>query len=174
MKPRNSAAKGCAGVFFICACALAVLAAAARAGIHEWTPRGPSVTHVLDLVMDPQQARIVYAATGDGQIQKTTDGGETWSATEDSGLDPQYVHDMALAIDPRDPSIVYAASGCVVVKSVDGGESWTSVETHLGHCDVSHLAIDPDNPAFSTPRFPASSTRASTPAARGLPSTPVR
>jgi len=54
----------------------------------------------------------------------------------------------ALAIDPAHPATLYAGtSGSGVLKSTDGGESWTPANVGLASPDVGALALDPSNPA---------------------------
>src|SRR4051812_31949399 len=57
------------------------------------------------LAIDPQTPTTLYAATSDGRVLKTTDGGVNWSAT---GLDNSAI--SALAVDPQTPGTVYATS----------------------------------------------------------------
>jgi photosystem II stability/assembly factor-like uncharacterized protein len=88
-------------------------------------------------------------------ILKTTNGGMTW-ARADSGvyLSSEGWVDI-LEIDPIDPNVVYAGIvgffGGGLIKTSNGGESWTLVPTHwtgtippLGG-GVSTVAIDPRN-----------------------------
>src|SRR5947199_10587995 len=48
------------------------------AGDNVWTSLGPDGGSISALVIDPQNTRTVYAATGSG-VFKTTDGGASWS-----------------------------------------------------------------------------------------------
>lgn len=102
---------------------------------NEWTG-------VTDLVMDPRNPDILYAATWqrhrnvaayigggpDSGIHKSTDGGETWQELKD-GLPGSNMGKIGLAISPQEPDIVYAAitldrrSGGVYM-SENMGESW--------------------------------------------------
>ena len=74
-----------------------------------------------DIVMDPRNADVLYAATyqrirrpwgfsgsGPGSgIHKTTDGGATWTRLS-NGLPDGLIGKIGLAIYPRDPDILYA------------------------------------------------------------------
>jgi len=54
----------------------------------------------------------------------------------------------ALAIDPETPTTLYAGTGCSgVFKSLDGGDSWSAVNTGLTSTFVTALAINPTTPA---------------------------
>ncbi|MGK7369750.1 MAG: VPS10 domain-containing protein, partial [Candidatus Halalkalibacterium sp. M3_1C_030] len=104
-------------------------------GDDEWTG-------VTDLVMDPRDPDLMYAATwqrhrtvaaymGGGPksgIHKSTDGGETWTELK-NGLPGTNMGKIGLAISPQQPDIVYAAITLErttggVFKSEDRGESW--------------------------------------------------
>jgi len=51
---------------------------------------------------------------------------------------------MALAIDPATPTTLYAGTQCSgVLKSLDGGDSWSAVNTGLTNQYVYSLAIEP-------------------------------
>jgi photosystem II stability/assembly factor-like uncharacterized protein len=99
-------------------------------------------TGVTDLVMDPRNPDVLYAATwqrhrtkaaymggGPGSgIHKSTDGGETWKELE-QGIPNSNLGKIGLAISPQHPDTVYAAieldrrTGGVFM-STDRGESW--------------------------------------------------
>ncbi|MBN2731238.1 MAG: hypothetical protein JXR26_02305 [Balneolaceae bacterium] len=104
-------------------------------GGNEWTG-------VTDLVMDPRDPNIMYAATwqrhrvvysymggGPGSgIHKSTDGGETWTELK-QGLPKSNMGKIGLAISPQQPDIVYAAitldrTTGGVFTSKNGGGSW--------------------------------------------------
>jgi photosystem II stability/assembly factor-like uncharacterized protein len=105
---------------------------------NEWTG-------VTDIVMDPRDPDVLYAAAWDRHrtvaaylgggpgsgIHKSTDGGETWTKLT-TGLPSSNLGKIGLAISPQDPDIVYAAieldrrSGGVY-RSTNRGGSWTKM-----------------------------------------------
>jgi hypothetical protein len=107
-------------------------------GDDEWTG-------VTDIVMDPRDPDVLYAATwqrhrtvaaymggGPGSgIHKSTDGGETWTELT-TGIPSSNLGKIGLAISPQDPDIVYAAieldrrSGGLY-RSTNRGASWTKM-----------------------------------------------
>jgi photosystem II stability/assembly factor-like uncharacterized protein len=111
------------------------------------------------LALDPQASGTIYIVDAGWQdIFKSTDGGASWAPTlarEPGGLVVRgaRLNTNALAIDPRNPRTLYVAgsygqsgqgSGTGVIKSTDGGVSWTEVDSGLpGY--VNALAIDPQN-----------------------------
>src|SRR5437588_6129500 len=70
------------------------------AGENVWTSLGPDGGSISALVIDPQNTRTVYAATGNG-VFKTTDGGASWKQA-DAGLHGPFV--VTLVIDPQNPA----------------------------------------------------------------------
>ncbi|MDE3102021.1 MAG: glycosyl hydrolase [Chloroflexota bacterium] len=100
-------------------------------------------TGAIDLSMDPNNPRILYAAMwetvrlphtltsgGPGSgIFKTTDGGDTWTElTRKPGLPSGLLGKIGIAVAPSRPDRAYAlieAGEGGVFRSDDGGESWT-------------------------------------------------
>lgn len=97
---------------------------------------------VTDLVMDPRNPKVLYAATwqrhrtvaayyggGPGSgLHKSTDGGDTWQPLK-NGLPKEEMGKIGLAISPINPDVVYAAIELerrkgAVYRSSDRGASW--------------------------------------------------
>jgi photosystem II stability/assembly factor-like uncharacterized protein len=104
-------------------------------GDDEWTG-------VADVVIDPRNPNIVYAATwqrhrtvaayfGGGEkggVHKSTDGGKTWTELT-KGLPDGVTGKIGLAISPQNPDYVYAAIELIrrsggVFLTKDQGASW--------------------------------------------------
>jgi photosystem II stability/assembly factor-like uncharacterized protein len=96
---------------------------------------------IYDLVIDPGEPTIVYAATRDG-IFKSTNGGETWSKANNGIPDPV----RHMAIDPQSSATVYAASDLDVFRSNDRGMNWIILNNGLAASYIQGLAIHPQNP----------------------------
>ncbi|HEV8132678.1 MAG TPA: hypothetical protein VGQ81_15635 [Acidobacteriota bacterium] len=124
---------------------LATVPGTAWAGINVWTSRGPELASIGALAIDPQNPTTIYAGTwnssGSG-ILKSTDGARSWSAASSVSA-PNFV--SALSVDPQNSSTLYAATYYGVYKSIDGGTSWTAVNSELVGCWT--LAVDPQNPS---------------------------
>lgn len=131
-------------------------------GLYKTTDGGQTWTQVLftstlsgviDMVMDPQNPNILYAATYDryrtpynsivsgpnSQIWKTTDGGQNWTPINNGIALP--CGRIGLAISQQNPQLLYAivASGDIsgvntsdfrnVYKTTDGGSNWNELSS---------------------------------------------
>lgn len=101
------------------------------------------------LVADPEAARVLYAATGEG-VWKTLNGGQSWSQTE-----LPLAAAVDLALDPSSPNTLYAVGTGVdgsfaAAKSTDGGATGTTLQVApagtAGDSPVA-VAVDPTLPA---------------------------
>ncbi len=120
-------------------------------GLYKSTDGGQSWTKTLgddewvgvtDMVLDPRNPDVMYAATwqrhrnvaaymggGPGSgLHKSTDGGNTWKPLK-RGIPGSNLGKIGLAISPQNPDIVYAAIELDRTKgglfmSEDRGESW--------------------------------------------------
>jgi photosystem II stability/assembly factor-like uncharacterized protein len=146
------------------ALAVAALLAAATSGTAQPRPAtiegirartvGPATMsgRITDLAVNAQDPTEFYAASADGGVWKTTNGGTTWRPVWDDGT----VHSVgALAMDPRDPKTVWIGTGEAtnrqssgwgdgVYRTKDGGKSWE----HVGLRETRHIArivVDPRN-----------------------------
>ena len=109
-------------------------------------PRDPR-SHITDastivaVAIAPLDSKIVYAGIRTGGIMKSSNGGDTWAASN-TGLTDKRIG--SLAVDPRDPQIVYASAwDGGVFRSTDGARSWRRFDRGLPRYPVLALAIDP-------------------------------
>lgn len=118
--------------------------------------------HIGDILVDPRDSNVVYAAAqgplwasgGDRGLYKTTDGGESWErilhVSENTGI-------ADIVFDPTDPDIIYASSyqrrrhvGILVAggpegaifKSTDAGATWREVTEGLPDTDIGRIALE--------------------------------
>lgn len=140
---------------------------AAQGGIWKTTDGGAHWVPLTDheaslatgsLALDPQDTSIVYAGTGESGggdayygagVLKSLDGGSSWSQMGAKEFD--YAHGgariQALAIDPTpvaspdEQRTLYAAADSGLWRSVDGGRSWTKVQTGA----FTDVVIDPND-----------------------------
>ena len=103
----------------------------------------------MDLAVDPQNSRTVYAAMGgfgSGHLFKSIDAGSNW--TDITGSLPD-APTTAVAIDPLHSNIVYAGDDLGVYVSTDGGTSWSAYSQGLPDAVIAaDLVISPSNRAL--------------------------
>ncbi|MCI0698443.1 hypothetical protein L0337_41400 [candidate division KSB1 bacterium] len=117
-------------------------------GGASWQKSSTGMTNPLvrSLAINPQDPKILYAGTLNSrrppvppQLFKTTNGGESWEkATE---LEFEF---FVLLVNPRQPEMIYGANlGNGVIKSVDGGGTWSEVKEGLLNPRILALEFDP-------------------------------
>jgi uncharacterized protein (TIGR03437 family) len=136
----------------------------------QWAPVGPSpasfgsalVTgRIAALAVDPRDGNVVYAGAASGGVWKTTNGGTTWTPLTDQQAS---LATGSIALDPAHPDTVYVGTGeetfstssyygAGILKSTDGGASWTNIpgpfvgpfDSHPldGGATIGSLAVSP-------------------------------
>jgi photosystem II stability/assembly factor-like uncharacterized protein len=118
--------------------------------------------HIGDILVDPRNSEVVYAAAqgplwaagGDRGLYRTRDGGESWErilyVSEDTGI-------ADIVFDAFDPEIVYAASyqrrrhvGILVAggpegkifRSDDAGATWKEIMRGIPEVDLGRIALE--------------------------------
>ncbi|HEX4960399.1 MAG TPA: S8 family serine peptidase [Thermoanaerobaculia bacterium] len=126
----------------------------ARAGNWSWTNL-PYYTYLTSLAVDPHDRLTAYlgrsyatytdasglhnANNNSGGIDKTTDGGRTWTRLTSFS---QSLSVISLAVDPTTAGVLYAATlEDGVYKSLDDGGTWTKVDVYGVLSDVVNVAL---------------------------------
>lgn len=104
-----------------------------------WQLRGPTNVggRITDLAVDPRDANVAFAATAEGGVMRTRDGGQSWTMLGDQQT---ALSIGAIALDPSAPDVVYAGTGEVnpgggsvayggvgVLRSSTGGDTWEAL-----------------------------------------------
>ena len=83
------------------------------------------------------------------EVYKSTDGGQTWKKTHEGHLDDIYYsygyYFGHIYVAPKDKNHIYIY-GVPIVKSKDGGKTFTSISAENVHADHHALWINPKNP----------------------------
>ena len=125
-------------------------------GGSNWTPASTGLSNlcVMALAIDLQTPETIYVGTSGGGVFGSVDSGTSWTSIS-TGF-PTSIGVDALAINPLTPETIYAGTGgfCSefsygdgAFKSIDGGLTWTAVNTGLllpG--GVTALALNPRTP----------------------------
>jgi len=121
-------------------------------GGMSWSELNSLPARTNALAVDARSS-TVYARTCAG-VARSTDGGESWRETV---FPPPFTCTPMLAIDPSTGAlyttrVVYTPDGIHgtdrtgrILKSADGGESWTVLELGVTSVAVKALAFDPQN-----------------------------
>jgi photosystem II stability/assembly factor-like uncharacterized protein len=82
-----------------------------------------STSSILDIVIDPNNSKVIYVGTNDKGIYRSADGGKSWA---ESKSDFTYVRRIEL--DPTNPKVIYiiaeSKGEMALFKTVDGGINW--------------------------------------------------
>lgn len=101
-----------------------------------------ALVSVEDLILEPGPSQVMFVADSSG-IQKSLDGGATFSPAN-SGLPAgPFIHDLEM--DPSNPNVIFAAGNGSpgVFKSTNGGASWAVAGTGLPSSGFARVTIDP-------------------------------
>lgn len=99
-------------------------------------------TNVYSIDISLSNPNILYAGGETGGVWKTTDKGLHWTLLTVNVLHGSF---GAVKIHPTDPNTVYAGTSGKLIKTTDGGATWTTVysESNLW---VNDIAFKPDQP----------------------------
>lgn len=128
--------------------------------VLSWTALGPNNIggRIRAIAVDPGNASILYAGSVSGGVFKSTNAGSSWSPTDDFAANLAI---STIVVDPTNSNIVYAGTGegffnidavrgAGVLKSTNGGSSWTLQTSFSGGVGgypyyINSLYIRPDN-----------------------------
>lgn len=101
------------------------------------------------LAIAPTDSNYVYAATNDGRIQASTDGGATFTLRL-SGVPGWPRTTREITVDPSDPRTVYLATAAFgqprVRRSRDAGVTWQTLSANLPDIPVNVIGVDVRGP----------------------------
>ena len=121
-----------------------IYAGAASGGLWKSTDNGQtwstntdefSSLGISDLLIQPNNANILYLATGDDDasstysagVLKSTNGGQTWNTTGLSFQTSQLKRIYKLIMHPSNFNIIYAVGNNGVDKTTNGGSTWSNI-----------------------------------------------
>ena len=100
-----------------------------------------------DLAIGPLNPATLYAAFPVAGVDKSMDGGATWSAVNNGLTDTLLAYGvtpgvLTMAIDPVIPTTLYGGTSIGVFKSTDGGASWNPTGL-FQHSPLSSVSLGP-------------------------------
>ena len=99
----------------------------------------------MDCAIDPTNASFMYGTLYYGDIQRSTNGGSSWtSITPSTGTDGAWVSPVLL--DPVNPATIYLGYKDLM-KSTDRGTTWSKITAgQTGGNFISNIAVAPSDP----------------------------
>ncbi len=130
-----------------------------KEGNGNWISLGPSqvpngsngLGRLNAIAFHPVNSQMLYVGAPSGGLWRTTDGGQSWNSNTD---DLPTLGVSSIVVDPQNPDILYMgtgdrdagdAAGIGVMKSTDGGNTWSLSNTGMGTVVVGKLLIHPLN-----------------------------
>ncbi len=101
----------------------------------------PHVGGVTKIIVHPTNINTVFAAIKGRGIYKTTNAGGLWVKVLDGNA-------LAMAMAPSNPNTLYVSGYNWVMKTIDGGNTWTSIPTNNNGLNEGtfDIAVHPTNP----------------------------
>lgn len=122
-------------------------------GGATWTQRYNGLGSNNVIAVTPANPLVIYSFNDANAVRKSTDGGFTFTtmASPSSLISLQGFYDCAIAVSPTDANVVFCGGAQKVaadntggiVKSTNGGTSWTSIGSGVVHCDHHDLQFAP-------------------------------
>lgn len=119
----------------------------------NWTNLTPNLPNLATTTIALAQSNpsILYAGTGEGfygigmvrgdGIFKSTDHGVSWQLLQSTSKNADFYYINKILVSPADPNIVVVATNTGILKSVNGGISWT--KTYRSILRVEDMEADP-------------------------------
>jgi BNR/Asp-box repeat. len=123
----------------VLSCLSAIGTAAADVG-SKWVRLGPDLGAINTIAVDPVRPNIVYAASFQGGMYKTTDYGGTWATLSLGHPFYQDLNVSDIVIDRKNTDIVIVGTRVGAFKTINGGRNWTPI---IPQSAIGALAIDP-------------------------------
>jgi hypothetical protein len=117
-------------------------------GGKSWSLIRSTDSAFSSLVIHPKDSSTLYLGDRNGDVDKSIDGGTSWSIL--GVIYPEPYDVRPLVMDPTNPDVLYTRVADGIFKSTDGGQKWTDISKGLpvsGYAQHTSLAIDPSNPS---------------------------
>lgn len=111
-------------------------------GSSDLAKEVPWQVNIYAFDVAPTNESILYAGTETGGIFKTTDKGKTWTFIS---KDLARSSIQGISVSSSDPDLVLVSKGSSLLKTSDGGVTWTQLRSFAG-LDVNEVKFNPSNP----------------------------
>jgi len=126
-----------------------------RGPTGTWEERGPwnVAGRSRSLIIHPTNPNLMFHGSVGGGIWKSTDAGATWNQVDDKLANLAI---CTLAFDPNDSNTIYAGTGegyfnsdaiagGGLLRSKDGGNTWSIMASTVGLGDINRVVVAPGN-----------------------------
>jgi photosystem II stability/assembly factor-like uncharacterized protein len=119
--------------------------------IGPFSINGTAIGRISTVAVHPTNSNVLYIGGAQGGVWKTINGGSTWTPLTDRQCSLAM---GSIVIDPVNPEIIYAGTGeqhfsgdsyygCGVLRSTDGGTSWTQLAPLALRVRISRVILVP-------------------------------
>ena len=107
-------------------------------GGTTWVSQATGPSDIFDVVFDPVNRSILYAASFGKGVYRSSDFAVSWTKT---GEGPSFVR--CVSVDSSTPNILYAAANSGIYKSIDSGTNWVTVNPAVSSVPA-YTIVSPD------------------------------
>lgn len=112
----------------------------------SWKTVGRFEDSVQKIIISPADSRLIFVATANRGIFRSTDSGANWVGLEEKLKDfRDSLSFRDLVIAPADKGLIFLATNYGLLKSADNGDNWTKIEliTPEKKATINSIAVNP-------------------------------
>ncbi len=103
----------------------------------------------MDCAINPTNASVLYGEYQNGGLQRSTNGGSTWTDIIPENGNASGAWISPIVIDPNNNQTIYFGTNRAVYKSTNQGTAWTKISSTLSLTyDVDNIAVAPSNSSY--------------------------
>ncbi|MFT5478483.1 MAG: photosystem II stability/assembly factor-like uncharacterized protein, partial [Planctomycetota bacterium] len=114
-----------------------------RADHDASQPAAPWQVNIYCIAAAPSDPDTLYCGSETGVLYRSVDKGQNWIPYNDFNWGAAI---LSVAIHPTDPDTAFAATNTDIIRTTDGGGTWSIVRTESG-LSCNSLAISPTSPS---------------------------
>ena len=112
-------------------------------GGDVWDPMGPTLTSLLDVVVDPSNTKRLFVSSAFGVFRSEDRGRDGFVPVVSGAPGGAALSVTSMVADPQDNGAIYIATNLGVFKSTDGGNNWDAIPTGIETQIPLVLSADP-------------------------------
>ncbi len=119
------------------------------ASVKDMIQKGTAKPADLAIYLEDANTLLFDTPVVGAEVYKSTNGGKTWKKTHEGYLDGLYYsygyYFGKIHVSPKNANAIYIY-GVPIIKSKDGGKTFSSIDAENVHADHHSLWINPNNP----------------------------